>query len=117
MTGHLLHCRHHIGQLTNAGGFDDDPVGMILFDHLVQRFAKIAHQAAANTAGIHLSNVNPRILQKAAVNTDLTELIFDQNQLLTGISFLDHLFDESSLTRTQKTGKNIDLCHCHTPSV
>ena len=97
---HLLHSSHHIGQLTHAGGLDHNSVRMVLLDHLVQRFAKVAHQRAANTAGIHLRDVDARILQKTAVNADLAKLIFNQNQLLTLVSLLDHLLDQSRLTGT-----------------
>ena len=115
--GDFLNSRHHIRKLTDTGRFDNDSVRIVLFDHLMQCLAEVTHQAAANAAGIHFRNVDSRVLQKTAVNADLTKLIFDQNQLLTGISFLDHFLDQRGLTCAQKAGINIDLCHCHTPSV
>ena len=47
----------NVGQLTNAGGLDDDPVRMILFHHFNQRCAKVSYQRTADTAGIHLSDL------------------------------------------------------------
>ena len=54
---------------------------MILIQHLLQRTAEITHKAAADAAGIHLGDLNPGLLEKAAVNTDLSEFILDQHQL------------------------------------
>ena len=109
--GHLFHRRDHIAELAHAGGLDHDPVGVILLDHLIQRLAEIAHQAAANAAGVHFRNVNAGILQETAVNTDLTKLIFDQYQLLTAICFLNHFLDQRGLTGAKKSGININCCH------
>ncbi len=91
---HLLGSSDHIRQLAHAGGFNDDPVGVILADDLLQSLAKVAHQRAADTAGVHFGNVDTGLLQKTAVDADLTELIFNQDQLLAGIGLLDHLLDE-----------------------
>ena len=96
----LLHSGDHIAELAHAGGLDDDAVGVVLRDDLGQRPAKVAHQGAADTAGVHLGDVDARLLQEAAVDTDLAEFVFDQHQLLTCISLLDHFFDEGGLART-----------------
>ena len=93
MAGDLLHGADHIGQLAHAGGFNDDPVGMVLGDDLLQRLAEITHQTAANTAGIHLGDVDAGFLQETAVNTDLTEFVFNQHQFLALIAFRDHFLD------------------------
>ena len=84
---------------------------MVLVNNLLQCFSEISHQGAADTAGVHLGNVDAGILQEAAVNSDLAKLVFNQHQVLTGISLRDHFLNESGLTRTQKTGINIDFCH------
>ena len=117
LTGDLFHCSHHIGQLAHTGGFNDHPIGMVLGNNLIQSLSKVAHQRAANAAGIHLGNVNARFLQKATVDTDLTKLIFDQYQLLTAVGFLNHFFDESGLAGSQEAGININNCHNASPSV
>ena len=110
-TGKLLHCAHHIRQLAHTGRLDQDPVRGILLQHLLQCLTEIANQTAANTAGVHLRDLDACLLQKTAVNADLTKLIFDQHQLLTLVAFLDQFFDQRSFTCTQKAGINIDLCH------
>ena len=115
--GDLFHRCHHIGQLAHTGGFDDDPVRVVFGDHFIQSLSKIAHQGAANAAGIHLRDVDPGFLQETAVNADLTEFVFDEHQLLAAIGFLDHLFDEGGLTCTQETGINVNDCHYFSPSV
>ena len=117
LSGDLFHCSHHIGQLAHTGGFNDHPIGMVLGNDLVQSLSKVAHQRAANAAGVHLGNVNARFLQKATVDTDLTKLIFDQHQLLTAVGFLNHFFDEGGLAGSQEARINIDNCHNASPSV
>ena len=105
----LLNSSHHIGQLTDTGGLDDDPVGVILLDDLGQRLAEVAHQAAANAAGVHFSDVDAGVLQEAAVNADLTEFIFDEDQLFAAIGFLDHFLDQRGLACAEETGININF--------
>ena len=107
----LVHSADNIGQLANAGGLDENPVGMVLLNDLLQSLAKVTHQGAADAAGVHLGNVDAGILQEAAVNADFAELIFDEHQLLTGIGLLDHFFNQSSLACTQEATVNIDFCH------
>ena len=109
--GDLLHSADNIGEFANTGGFDDDPVGIILCDDLLQGLAEVTHQRAADAAGVHLGDIDAGILQEAAVDADLAELIFNEHQLLACIGLLDHLFDEGSLAGSQKAGVNIDFCH------
>ena len=97
---HLLHSCNHIRQLAHAGRFDDHPVGMILADYLLQCLAEVAHQAAADAAGVHLGDVNAGFLQETAVDADLAEFIFDQHQLLAAIALGDHFLDQCCLTGT-----------------
>ncbi len=113
----LFHGGLYIGELAHAGRLNDDAVGMILFDHLRQCLAKVTHQTATNTAGVHFRNIDARILQKSAVDADLTEFVLDQHQLLTAVGFADHLFDQCSFSRSEKSGVNVDFCHTvFTPS-
>ena len=107
----LLHGGDHIGQFAHAGGFDNDAVRGVVPDYLRQRLAEIAHKRAADAAGIHLGDFNTGILQEAAVNTDLAELILNEHQFFALVSFLDHLFDQGCLSGAQKAGVNIDFCH------
>ena len=117
LTGDLFHRCHHIGQLAHTGGFDDDPIRMVLGNNLIQSLSKVAHQRAADAAGVHLGNVNARFLQEASVDADLTKFIFDQHQLLSAVGFLNHFFDKGGLASSEKTGVNIDNCHSVSPSV
>ena len=50
---------------------------MILGGYLLQGLGEIAYERTANTAGIHFRNIDSRVLQKSAVNSDFTELVFD----------------------------------------
>ena len=109
--GHLFHSSHHIGQLAYTGRLDHNTIRRIICDDLGQSFAKVANQAAANAAGVHFGDVYAGVLQKAAVNTDLTKFIFNQHQFLAGISLLDHLFDQRGLACAKETGINVDNSH------
>ena len=100
-----------IGQLAHTGGFNDHTVRMILRDHLLQSLTKVTNQAAANTAGVHLGNIDTGILQETAVNTDLAELILDQHQLLSAVTFRDHFLNQCRFSGAQKAGINIDFGH------
>ena len=108
---HLAHSGDDVGQLAHAGRLDQNTVGMVLGNDLLQRLAKIAHQRAADAAGVHLGDVDAGILQKAAVNADLAELVLDQHQLLPLVAFGDHLFDQGRLARAEEAGENINFCH------
>ena len=110
-TGDFVHGTDHIGQLAHTGRLNEDPVGLILVNHLLQSLAEITHQGAADAAGVHFRDVDARVLQKAAVDADLAELILDQNQLLALVAFSDHFLDQGSLAGTQEAGININLCH------
>ncbi len=60
--GDLLGSSHHVGQLAHAGGFDDNPVGVEFLNDFFQSLAEIAHQTAADAAGVHLRDVDAGIL-------------------------------------------------------
>ena len=87
---------------------------MIPLNHLSQSLAKITHKTAANATGIHFGNINPRILQKAAINADLAKLVLNEHQFLCRIAFLDHFLNQRSLARSQESGINIDFRHRYT---
>ena len=109
--GDALHGLGHVAQLTHAGGLDQDAVRLVLVDDLLQSFAEVAYQAAADAAGVHLGDLDAGLLQKAAVDADLAEFILDEHQLLARVGLGDQLLDERGLAGAQKTGKNIDLGH------
>ena len=111
MLSHTLHSAGDIAQLAHTGGLDDDAVGVVLLHHLLQGGAEIAHQRAADAAGVQLVDLDAAFLQKAAVNADLAELVLDQNDLLAGKGLFDELFDQGSFTGTKEAGENIDFGH------
>ncbi len=114
---HLFNSGHHIGQFANAGRFNYNAVGMVLLNDLGQCLAEVAHQRAANTAGVHLGNVDTCILQESAIDTDFAEFVFDQDQFFALVGFLNHLFDEGGLTGTQEAGINVNFRHNVPPKV
>ena len=84
---------------------------MKLGEHLLQRVGKVAHEAAADAAGVHLIDLHAGVLEEAAVDGDLTELVFDQHDLFARVGLGDQLFDERGLAGAEKTGENINFCH------
>ena len=84
---------------------------MELIDDILKRRSEITNEAAADAAGIHLRDLDACFLQESAVDTDLTELVLDEHDLLSVISVRDELLDKSSLTGTQESGENVYLCH------
>ena len=115
--GNALHRTDNIRKLAHARGLDENAVGCIGIQHLVQRLAEIADERAADATAVHLGNLNSRVLHKSAVNADLTEFVLDEHQLLPRICLGEQLLDERGLTRSQKSRKNIDLSHCFVPSL
>ena len=111
MLGHALDSAGHVGQLADAGGLDDDAVGVVLLHHLLQSGAEIAHQRAADAAGVQLIDLDAGLLQKAAVDADLAELVLDEHDLLACKGLFDELLDKGGLTGAKEAGENIDLGH------
>ena len=112
----LAHGADDVGQLADAGRLDQDAVGRILRNDLLERAAEIAHQRAADAAGVHLRDLDARLLQKAAINANFAEFVLNEDELLAVIGFLDHFFDERRLASAEETGININFCHTGTPS-
>ena len=110
--GHgVLHRHDHVAELAHAGGLDEDAVGVELLRHLLQGLVEVAHQRAADAAGGHLGDLHAGLLQEAAVDADLAELVLDEHQLLAGVGLGQQLFDEGGLTGPEKAGDNVDFCH------
>ena len=107
----VLHRHHHVGQLAHAGGLDEDAVRLELGLHVLQGLAEVPHQGAADAPGGHLADLDAGLLQKAAVDADLTELVLDEHQLLTGKGLGEQLFNESGLAGPQEAGDDVDLGH------
>ena len=117
LAGYLVHRTDDIGKLAYAGGLNHNPVGVVVRNHLGQGLAEVAHQTAADAAGVHLPDVDACILQKAAVNADFAKLVFNQHQLLALVSLLQQLLNEGGFACAQETTVNINFCHNQTPSV
>ena len=57
-----LHRAYHVAQFPHARRLDNNPIGSILFFHLLQRLREIAHQRTADTPGIHFGDIHAGIL-------------------------------------------------------
>ena len=107
----ILNCLDDVGELAYAGGLDEDAVRRVFRQDFFQRFAEVAYETAADTAGVHFRYFDACILQKTAVDADFAEFVFDKNQLFSAESFGDEFFDECGFACAQETRENIDLCH------
>ena len=108
---HALNRGGDVGQLADARGLDEDAVGGIVVHDLLESLGKVAHQGAADAAGVHLRDLHARVLQKAAVNGDLAELVLDEDELFLLIALRDQLADERGFPRAEKAGENVYSCH------
>ena len=111
----VLHGTDHIAQLAYAGRLDQNAVRVVGLQHLTQRLAEVAHKAAADAALAHLGDFNAGVLQKAAVNGNLAELVFDEDELFALKSFGDQLADQRGFACAEEAGKNIDFRHILMP--
>ena len=108
---HALHRADDVAELADTRGLDEDAVGVKLRQHLLQCVGKVPHEAAADAAGVHLVDLHAGVLEEAAVDGDLAELVFDQHDLFARVRLGDQLFDQRGLAGTEKTGENINFCH------
>ena len=100
---HVTHGLHHVRQLAHAGRLDNHPVRMVFGQHLRQRGSKISHQRTADASRIHFPDFNAGVLQKASVNSNLTEFIFNQHHLLACDGFLQQFLNKCSLSCSQES--------------
>ena len=61
-SNHILHSFDDIGELTYARRLNENAVGVELLHDFFQSFAEIAHQRAADAAGVHLGDLHAGIL-------------------------------------------------------
>lgn len=66
-------------QLAHAGRLNQQAVRMILRNQVINRLLEVAHQRAADAAGIEFIDDDARILHKAAVHADFAIFIFQQD--------------------------------------
>ena len=107
----ILNGTDNIAELSHAGRLDKDTVGSIIGKNLFQSLSEISDKTAANTAGVHFSNFDSGILKKTAVNADIAEFVFDKDKLFALVALRNQLFDKSSFSGTEKSGKNRDFSH------
>lgn len=105
--GHARNGLCNVGELTYARRLDEDAVGIVLVDDLLQSRGEVADEGAADAAGIHLGYLNAGISQEAAVNGDLAELVFDKDELLALVALRDELADERGFSCSEKSGENV----------
>ena len=101
----------NVGKLANTRRLDKDSIGCVFADNLLKCLCKVADKRAADTARVHFVDFDACLCKEAAVNSDLTEFVFDKNQLFAAISLLNQFFDKSGLSRTEKARKNINFSH------
>ena len=89
--------------------------GWVRVDQLGQRVGKVAHQRAADAAGVQLRHLNAGILHEAAVDADLAVFVLQQNHLFVAERSGEQLLNQRRLARSEKTGNNIYLRHENHP--
>ncbi len=66
-----------VAQFADAGGLDENALGLELVDDLVEGLAEVAHETAADATGVHLGDLDSCVLHEAAVDADLAEFVLD----------------------------------------
>ena len=94
----LLNSGNDIGEFTDAGGLDEDPVRSELVDDFLQRGAEVADERAADAARVHLGDLDAGFLEKTAVNADLAEFVLDEDELLSVVAIGDEFLDKSGFS-------------------
>ena len=98
----ILHRTDNVRKLTYSRGLNNNSVGRIFNEHLLKSLRKIADERTANATGIHLGYFNSRISEEPAVNSYLTEFVFDKHNLLSGVRFLYKLLYKSGFSGAEK---------------
>ena len=75
----IFYCFDHIRQLANSGWLNNNTIRTIFCKHLFECLSKVTNQRTANATGIHLCNLDSCLFQKSTIDTDLTELVLDQD--------------------------------------
>ena len=101
----------NVRELTYSAGLDNYSVGMELLQDLRECLGKITDERAADASRVHLGDLYTRILQKSAVNADLSKLILDENYLLADVGLLEKLLYQGRLSPAEKARKNIYFRH------
>ena len=102
---------YNVGKLANARRLNKDSVRSVFRYDLLKCRRKISYERATDTARIHFVYLNSRLCKKSAVNTYLTEFIFNKNYLLALVRFLNKLLYKRGFSCAEKSRKNINSCH------
>ena len=97
-----LNCLYNVRKLTYARGLDKDSVGRKVVYYLSESFAKVTYKAATDATAVHFGDFDPGFLKKSAVNADFSEFVFNKHYFFACVSLGKQLFDERSLSRTEK---------------
>ena len=98
--GNAGHRLRNVGKLADAGRLDEDAVGSIVLDDLIERLGEVADEGAADAAGIHFGYLDACVLEEAAVNGDLAEFVLDEDELFVFVALCNELADERGLAGT-----------------
>ena len=106
-----LYRLYNVGKLADSRRLDNNSVGVQFVKHLAKRGGKITDERAADTARVHFGYFNSRIAEKAAVNSDFSKFVFNQNELFTDVRLGYKLLDKRGFSRAEKARKNIYFRH------
>lgn len=103
----ILYCANYVAELSDTGRLNEDTVGSVVCKNFFKSLAKVSDKAAANAAGVHFSDLNACVLKESAVNSYLSEFIFDKHKLFALIALSDELLYKCSLSGTEKSRKKL----------
>ena len=98
MTGYILYSLHDVRKLADTRRLDQDSIRCIGVNHFLQGCSEVSHQGAADAAGVHLIDLYACLLQKTAVDADLTELVLNEDELLALEYLLQKLLNQCRLS-------------------
>ena len=107
----ILNSNDNIRELAYARWLDKDPVRIILLDDLVECLAEVSDECAADAARDHLVDLYAGLSEESCVDSDLTKLVLDQNDVLCLIAFGYKFFDQCCLACSEESGEDIYFCH------
>ena len=84
---------------------------MVGIDKLVHRSLEIPGQGAADAAGVQLGDGDPGVLHEAAVDTDFTVFVFQQDHLFVPEAAGEQFFDQGGFSGAEEAGDDIDFNH------
>jgi len=107
----ILHSDDDVGKLSYSGRFYEDPVRIVLLNDLVQGLSEISDEGAADAARYHLVDLDSRLPEEACIDSDLSELVLYQHDVLCVIAFGYEFLYKCGLSCSEEPGENIYFCH------